>query len=305
MGRYSKAISGAAGWARTGVDGFRGVARYATAVLLWSAAALWIVALVVVVTAGLVGDAARSGGRTLRLKYRVSNAEHVRRRAIREAEAEVRRSQRDYDQSVAAALEHLEAACDERGRRLGTCHGVTLFERAIATPQGTVSLVGVRAEVDTAGNVAVTNRATLTRTVAGGLLAGPVGAVVGGAGFKKTKQIDTRELYLRIEAPTLSCVVPCPPDEGVQVRSFAAAVTTAASRASIEAPQRPERIRAAHQQLALAQAARGPIEAAQRRVEEIATDADLLAGIESARSELESHRAAQSRRTAPPSAPCP
>ena len=78
------------------------------------------------------------------------------------------------------------------GKRLGKCHGVTLFERMIATPQGTASLIGARAGVDTAGNLAVTKRATITRTVAGGLVAGPVGAVKGGAGFKKTKEIDAR-----------------------------------------------------------------------------------------------------------------
>jgi len=300
MDRYSKAISRATRWARSGVDGFRGVARYAMALLIWSTAALWIAALMVVATGGLLTDAAKSGRTTLSLKQRVSDAERARRRAIRDAEAELSRYQSAYDREVAAAKQHLYTLCDVNGQRLGKCDGVTLFERMIATPQGTVSLIGVRAGVDTAGNLAVTKRATLTRTLAGGLVAGPVGAVVGGAGFKKTKKIDARELYLHIEAPTLSCVVKCPPDAGARVRSFAAAVNTSASRAAIEEPQRPQRIREAEQRLAKAQAARAPIEAAQHRVQEITSNPQLLAGIDSARRELESYRKSKSPQPAVP-----
>ncbi|MHB1720789.1 MAG: hypothetical protein ACYCV1_11805, partial [Acidimicrobiales bacterium] len=215
MDRYSKAISRATRWARSGVDGFRGGARYAMAVLIWSAAVLLIAALMVVATGGLVTDAAKSGNTTLTLKHRVSDAERAHRGAIREAEAELARCQSACDREVTAAKQHLDALCDANGKRLGKCHGITLFERMIATPQGTASLIGARAGVDTAGNLAVTKRATLTRTVAAGLVAGPVGAVVGGAGFKKTKKIDARELYLHIEAPTLSCVLTAPTAEAV------------------------------------------------------------------------------------------
>ncbi|MGH9298702.1 MAG: hypothetical protein ACRDZT_02160 [Acidimicrobiales bacterium] len=274
------------------------------AILIWPAAVLWIAALMVVATGGLVTDATKSGRTTLALKHRVSDAERVHRRAIREAEAELSRCQSAYDREVVAATQHLDALRDVNGKRLGKLHGVTLFERMIATPQGTVSLIGARAGVDTAGNLAVTKRATLTRTVAGGLVAGPVGAVLGGAGFKKTKKIDARELYLHIDAPTLSCVVQCPPDAGARVRSFAAAINTAASRAATEEPQRPKRIREAEQRLAMVQAARDPIESAQHKAQEITSNPQLLAGIDSARRELESYRQSKPPQSAmPKSAP--
>ena len=78
---YSKATSRATRWARSGVDGFHGVAWYATAVLICSAAVLSIVALMLVATGGLVTAAAKSGRATLTLMHRVSDAERARRRA--------------------------------------------------------------------------------------------------------------------------------------------------------------------------------------------------------------------------------
>ena len=114
------------------------------------------------------------------------------------------------------------------------------------------------------------------------------------------QHLDARELYLHIEAPTLSCVVKCPPGAGARVRSFAAAVNTAASRAAIEEPQRPQRIREAEQRLAMAQASRGPIEAAQHRAQEITSNPQLLAGIDSARRELKSYRKSKSPQPAVP-----
>ena len=116
MDRYSKAISRATRWARSGVDGFRGTARYAMAVLIWSAAVLWIAALMVVATGSLLTDAAKSGRTTLALKHRVSNAERAHRGAIREAEAELSRCQTAYDREVAAAKQHLDALYDANGK---------------------------------------------------------------------------------------------------------------------------------------------------------------------------------------------
>lgn len=294
MHRYSRAVSRATGWAHSSVGRFRGIAHYAMAVLVWAAAVIWLVGLMVTATGGLVVGVAKSGRTSSGLRHRLHEAEGAHRKAIRQAEAGLARAQSVYDKNVAVAQQRLVSLRDANGKRLGKCHGVTLFERTIATPQGTVPLVGVRASVDTAGNLAVTKRATLTRTVAGGLVAGPVGAVVGGAGFKKTKRIDTRELYLQIESPTLSSVVRCPPDAGQRVRTFTALVNTAAARAAVEEPRRPDRIREAEQQLAAAKAARGEIEAAQRSAQQVAADPALLAGIEAARHELESYRSSKS-----------
>jgi hypothetical protein len=74
-----------------------------------------------------------------------------RRRAIREAEAELSRCQRAYDRDADATKQHLDALRDVNAKRLGKCHGVTLFERVIATPQGTVPLVRARAEIPEGG----------------------------------------------------------------------------------------------------------------------------------------------------------
>ncbi len=79
------------------------------AVLIWSAAVLWITGLMVVATGGLVTDAAKSGRTALTLKHRVSDAERAHRGAIREAEAELARCQSAYDREVAAAKQQLTA----------------------------------------------------------------------------------------------------------------------------------------------------------------------------------------------------
>jgi len=289
MNRYSKSVARAVEWARTSLQHFGGIVLVLMAILVWSVAGLWIVWLMILATGGLLADTAQHGRRLRALHHAVRQAERRHSAAVRHAEAELSRRQRAYDKAVAGAQANLAALRNPNGRRLEKVRGVTLYERTIATPQGTVPLIGVKAYVDTAGNMAVTKRATLTRTGAGLLVAGPVGAVVGGAGFKKTKKIDTRELYLHIDSPQLSCVVECPPDQGARIRTFAAAVNTAASRAAIEEPRRPQRIQAAESALASAQAATQPIEAARDEVTEVRGDPELLAGIETARRELEAY----------------
>lgn len=298
MGRYSKAVARATGWARSSLEHFRGIALVLMAALVWSAAVLWILWLLVAATGGLLIDAAKSGRQSHTLRHRLHEAERAHRSAVAAAQAELTRRQSAYAKAVADAEAQLAALRDPNGKRLRRCRGVTLYERTIATPQGTVPLIGVRAHVDTAGNLAVTKRATLTRTGAGFLVAGPVGAVVGGAGFKKTKKIDTRELYLRIESPRLSCVVKCPPDQGARIRSFAAAINTAAAQAPASEAQRPQRIHVAENALASAKAQTAPIEAARAQVAQATGDPELLAAIATARRELDAYTDTKSVRPA-------
>ena len=66
---------------------------------------------------------------------------------------------------------------------------------------------------------------------AGGLLFGPIGAVVAGAGFKKDREHDARELYLLVETPDFASIGEFEPRHGAQVREFTVDVNNA-SRAA-------------------------------------------------------------------------
>jgi len=81
--------------------------------------------------------------------------------------------------------------------------------------------------VDSAGNLSETKRATLTRLAVGGLVLGPLGAVLA-LGFQKRRTVDNRELYLLIEAGPASCVLQVKPDAGTSVRAFAVQVNARA-----------------------------------------------------------------------------
>jgi hypothetical protein len=55
------------------------------------------------------------------------------------------------------------------------------------------------AEVDTSGQLIQQSRSTATRTAAGAVIAGPVGAIVG-LGAKKKETLDQRRVYLAVES---------------------------------------------------------------------------------------------------------
>ncbi len=96
-----------------------------------------------------------------------------------------------------------------------------LYENRVETPQGTAYFESeqVTAMADTAGNIARTQRITLTRLVAGG--------VIGGIIFPKKKVHDDRELYLVVEAQSFSSAIDCKPDKGNAVRQLAVAIGNA------------------------------------------------------------------------------
>jgi hypothetical protein len=95
----------------------------------------------------------------------------------------------------------------------------------------------VRATVETAGEFG--RRISATRTVGGGLLFGPLGAVAGAVAKKKT---DDRQVFLLIEGPDFAWAVEVDLARGVgaskandrtvkKARKFAAQVTTAGKQA--------------------------------------------------------------------------
>ena len=152
--------------------------------------------------------------------------------------------------------------------------------------QGSSTLEGSKAIVDSTGNVAVTQRATLTRMGAGALVAGPIGLVAAGVAGKKKKQHDFRELYLTIETPGFSTVVKCNPNDGQRVRSFAAQVNSAAQQAAGIRQRRPQEIASARALLASSESATGPIDAARAELERVRADGTFLAAIEAAKAQL-------------------
>lgn len=80
-----------------------------------------------------------------------------------------------------------------------------------------------RAYVETGGQIS--RRPTLTRVGAGALVAGPVGAILGGMFSKK---VDQRELYLMIDGDKASWLVPVHPRRSGEARQFANAVNSSA-----------------------------------------------------------------------------
>jgi hypothetical protein len=131
-----------------------------------------------------------------------------------------------YKQRVRKAKGVLEAA--KRPAKLSSVAGATLYDTEIKVNGRSIEYSSdLRASVDATGNIAVKSRTTATRVVAGTVVAGPVGALVG-AVAQKNKVVDAKELYLLLEDSTWAEVVKCPSEQGQQVRAFAQQVNLAA-----------------------------------------------------------------------------
>lgn len=113
-----------------------------------------------------------------------------------------------------------------RGEHIASYAGVTLYERVIVTPDGESDVAGARAYVESAGTLIQRERSTLTRYIALGPLAG--------IAFKKKCEIDSRELYLIVDAATVASAVTCRADAGLAPRRFAAAITSAGKIAAVQ-----------------------------------------------------------------------
>lgn len=243
--------------------------------------------------------------RSAKRKLRGAETDHAA--AVRDAERRRDEAVDAHQARIARAKDELEALRDPRGRILATYRGHTLHEHVIVTPKGESSLVGASAVVDTAGNLTTTSRATLTRMAAGGVVAGPVGAILS-LGFKKSKNIDRREVYLLIDAGEAASVTDCPGDAGLVARAFAMQVNVAAEAEVTFRRQLPGLLLEAQQELVAAEAATGPIEAAQGDIARVTNDPDAMARTRAACRQLElvqrSHASGEpdDRLTGPPAA---
>jgi hypothetical protein len=213
----------------------------------------------------------------------MSPAEREHHDAVAEYRARITHAQKALSaetKSRAARLKRAEKALAEAHtvgtRTVATYRGKDGSARItgtdIQTGQGTFPLTAsVKATVDTAGNLATSSRSTLTRIATGGLLFGPVGAIVGGVA-KKTKMHDSRELYLLIEGESIATLITCNPDDGAKVRQFATAVKQAALQADPVRAQRASAVAAAEQALAAEQQNTAPVDAARASVQRATAD---------------------------------
>jgi hypothetical protein len=251
---------------------------------------------VLVLIVPLVLLAAAAIALTLWLRRR--SRENARIAAMSPAEREQHDAQLEYRARIAGAEKQLNTelkartarlkaseyalarARAENDRRIAAYRGrdgsASLTATAITLPQGTFPLTAsVTATVDTAGNLATSSRSTLTRIAAGGLLFGPVGAIIGGVA-KKNRVHDTRELYLLIQGGTFAALITCNPDDGQRVRRFATTVTQSARGADAARRHQAQLIAQAEQAHAAEQQNTAPVDDARAAVHQATADTARL-----------------------------
>jgi hypothetical protein len=230
-----------------------------------------------------------AGWALFRARLALGRARTAHAATVRRAESGVRRAERQQSAAIAAVDRRIVELEDPRGRRVDAFGPVTLHELRIITPAGEVPLDGVEATVDSAGDLTETKRATLTRLAVGGLVLGPLGAVLA-LGFQKRRTIDNRELYLLVEAGPASCVLQVKPDTGAAVRAFAVQVNAAASGVERARARNATDLAAARAQLAATREDVSALESARARLGEVRSDARLLAAIAAAEADLSAAR---------------
>ncbi|WP_243063327.1 hypothetical protein [Humibacter sp. RRB41] len=235
-----------------------------------------------------------AGATVLALWLHRRNRTNARIAAMSPAEREQHDARLAYQTSIRSAEKALDAATKARSARLkasekaltqaqtfgnhriahyrGKDGSASVSPTAITVPQGTFALTAsVMATVDTAGNLATSSRSTLTRIAAGGLLFGPVGAIVGGVA-KKTRMHDARELYLLIQSDAFAAVITCNPDDGQRLRQFATAVRQAALNADAARQHWSQLVAQSEHALALEQQNTGEVDAARSALHRVTAD---------------------------------
>lgn len=202
-----------------------------------------------VVTTSSIADTAKRAGRWITdLKKPKTPEEAEAREARDEYEGRVKAAKdalamasAPLDTELAAARASLATANAHGTRAIASLCGLALYENILMTPSGGIDLESEPVElvVDAAGTLYTAQQGGLGRAAVGGILFGPAGAVVGAA-TRKSKTVDSRELYIIVTSPRVSSTVRCDPDKGMQARQFAAQVHMTAAGAADRARQRAE-----------------------------------------------------------------
>lgn len=233
--------------------------------------------------------------RTARRELRAATRAHQRvtnvaTQRLRSAEA-TRRS------AIEQARAHLAELEDPRGVFIATYADIQLYELYIATPTGSGPIEGVSAVVDTAGELVVTRRATLTRLAAGGAVLGGLGAILA-LGFPKNRVEDRRELYLLIEGPAIAHVARLNADDGHKARTFATSINALSRTAPLILTERPQQIEEARRQLLFLEADATEVDRARSELAQIHNSSPEAHAKERAEQQLE-----RLKQLGPPSPP--
>jgi hypothetical protein len=137
------------------------------------------------------------------------------------------------EKQIRATAVLLQSLTSEKGGRLASFGGATLYERWIETPQGQGSLIGVKAEA--ADESSINKRITATRLLTVGVFA-----------LAAKKKSGGGNVYVVIDGPSVSGVATMAGDKdatnGPKAFDFAAKVNNAARAAEASEPSRPAAI---------------------------------------------------------------
>lgn len=232
------------------------------------------------------------------LRAAVRAARRARRAALREraralatARVAVRRERRSHGAEVRRAARRVRELEDATGPVVATVGPVVLHERVLVTPGGRVPVAGVRAVVETSGEVEVRRRPTVTRAALGAAAFGSIGAL-GSFAVPKRERVDGRRVHLTIAAGAASVSLELRPEAERDARRFVEALERTSAAAPEAEARRAADLATARRDLATARGDVGALAGALAERDRVRTDPVLAGDLAEAEAALASARAA-------------
>lgn len=173
----------------------------------------------------------------------IHKAEMAKVKAAKAAQSTVSSIEKAHKKQVENTEKELAELLDERGKRISSVGGVTLYERYIVSPQGSGSLIGVHATSE--DNTSLSKRITATRMLAFGVFA-----------LAAPKKKGAGHAYVVFDGPEISGVATVAGSSnnaaGPQAATFAAKINNSARAAALWQESKPaeeKRLRDALEQL--------------------------------------------------------